>query len=43
MSAGPDEPTRVPLFGTWRNAYVTVVVVFLIDVAVFYLFQRYFS
>jgi hypothetical protein len=43
MSTRPDESTRVPLFGTWRNAYVSVVVFFLIDVALFYLFQRYFS
>ena len=33
----------VPLFGSWRNAYLTVVVVFLIDVALFYAFDRYFS
>ncbi len=41
-SAGaPDQ--RVPLFGTWRNAYITVVVVFLFDVVLFYAFERYFS
>jgi hypothetical protein len=34
---------RVPLFGTWRNAYITVVVVFIIDVVLFYAFERYFS
>jgi hypothetical protein len=34
---------RVPLFGTWRNAYLTVIVVFVLDVAIFYLFERYFS
>ena len=34
---------RVPLFGTWRNAYVAVVIAFVIDVALFYAFQRYFS
>lgn len=37
----PDE--RVPLFGTWRNAYCAVVIAFIIDVAFFYIFQRYFS
>lgn len=34
---------RVPLFGSWRNAYVVVVIAFVIDVALFYFFQRYFS
>jgi hypothetical protein len=43
VSTPPDESVRVPLFGTWRNAYVSVVVFFLIDVALFYLFQSYFS
>jgi len=33
----------VPLFGTWRNAYVVVVLAFVFDVALFYFFQRYFS
>jgi hypothetical protein len=37
----PDE--RVPLFGNWRNAYLAVVVFFILDVAVFYIFQRYFT
>ena len=34
---------RVPLFGTWRNAYITVVASFMIYVALFYAFERYFS
>jgi hypothetical protein len=34
---------RVPLFGTWRTAYFVVVLAFLFDVALFYVFQRYFS
>ena len=34
---------RVPLFGTWRNAYLTVVIVFVLDVVLFYAFERYFS
>ncbi len=34
---------RVPLFGTWRNAYITVVVAFVIYVAAFYAFEHYFS
>lgn len=35
--------TRVPLFGTWRNAYLAVLCAFVIDVAIFYFFERYFS
>ena len=34
---------RVPLFRTWRNAYIAVVAVFVLDVALFYAFSRYFS
>lgn len=34
---------RVPLFGTWRKAYLAVVVVFVFDVALFYAISRYFS
>lgn len=34
---------RVPLFGTWRNAYIAVVIAFLVDVVIFYAFDRYFS
>jgi hypothetical protein len=33
----------VPLFGTWRNAYLAVVVIFILEVAVFYFLSRYFS
>jgi hypothetical protein len=33
----------VPLFGSWRNAYLAVVTVFVIDVVLFYAFSRYFS
>ncbi|HSU85361.1 MAG TPA: hypothetical protein VLI42_01385 [Chthoniobacterales bacterium] len=36
-----DRP--VPLFGRWRTAYLTVVVVFVLEVAVFYFVSRYFS
>jgi hypothetical protein len=35
--------TAVPLFGTWRKAYLAVVAVFVFDVAVFYAISRYFS
>ena len=34
---------RVPLFGSWRNAYCAVVIFFVIDVVVFWAFGRYFS
>ncbi len=34
---------RVPIFGTWRKAYLAVVLVFVCDVALFYAFERYFS
>jgi hypothetical protein len=33
----------VPLFGSWRKAYVAVVVVFVLEVALFYFVSRYFS
>ncbi len=38
-----ESKDRVPLFGNWRNAYLAVVVCFVIDVALFYAFARYFS
>ncbi len=41
-SEGNDN-SEVPLFGNWRNAYLTVVAFFVIDVALFYFFSRYFS
>ena len=37
------EPERVPLFGSWRAAYVAVVAVFVLDVIVFYAISRYFA
>lgn len=33
----------VPLFGTWRKAYLAVAVCFFLDVALFYAISRYFS
>lgn len=33
----------VPLFGTWSKAYLAVVVVFILEVAVFFFVSRYFS
>ena len=43
MKPGSDEREDVPLFGSWRNAYVVVVVVFVFDVALFYAISRYFA
>ncbi|MDQ6765909.1 MAG: hypothetical protein M3Z22_07415 [Verrucomicrobiota bacterium] len=37
------ESDAVPLFGTWRNAYLAVAAAFVIDVALFYAFSRYFA
>ena len=42
-SRDDDSVERVPLFGSWRNAYVTVVVVFVVNVAIFYAISRYFA
>ena len=41
----PNEPgpETAPLFGTWRKAYLAIVLVFILQVAIFYLFSRYFS
>jgi hypothetical protein len=38
-----DPQAPVPLFGSWRNAYLIVIAVFVIDVALFYAFSRFFS
>ena len=38
----PDNE-RVPLFGSWRNAYITVVISFVLYVVFFAAFERYFS
>ena len=37
----PNE--RVPLFGSWRRAYLAVVVAFVIEVSFFYFVSRFFS
>lgn len=39
----PPEETAVPLFGTWRKAYVTVVLAFALEVALFYALSNYFA
>ncbi len=33
----------VPLFGTWRRAYLAVVLFFVFEVALFYFVSRFFS
>ena len=43
MSGGDGNPDRVPLFGSWRNAYVSVVVIFVVDVVIFYAISSYFA
>ncbi|HEX4665291.1 MAG TPA: hypothetical protein VH207_01725 [Chthoniobacterales bacterium] len=43
MSERNQPDGRVPLFGSWRNAYLAVVVVFVLEVAFFYFVSRYFS
>ena len=41
----PNEPPNdaVPLFGSWRNAYLTVIGAFIFDVAIFYAISRFFA
>ncbi len=41
----PNEPApdRVPLFGTWRAAYLTVIASFAVEVALFYALTQYFA
>jgi hypothetical protein len=37
------ENVRVPLFGNWSYAYLSVIVVFVLEVALFYFVSRYFA
>ncbi len=39
----PTESEAVPVFGSWRHAYLAVVAFFVLNVAVFYFLGRYFS
>jgi hypothetical protein len=41
----PPETSKdvVPLFGSWRNAYLAVFGVFIFDVAIFYAISRFFA
>ncbi|MEO6970304.1 MAG: hypothetical protein ABI217_05370 [Chthoniobacterales bacterium] len=47
MNESPDhnekEDGAVPLFGSWRRAYLAVVVVFVVEVSFFYFVSRFFS
>jgi hypothetical protein len=36
----PEE--HVPLFGSWRNAYCVVVLIFILEVGFFYFVSRWF-
>jgi hypothetical protein len=37
------EPNEaVPLFGSWRNAYLAIVIIFVAEVALFSFVSRYF-
>ncbi len=39
----PNETdARVPLFGSWRKAYLVVVLVFVLEIAFFYFVSRFF-
>ncbi len=37
----PSEP--VPVFGSWRNAYLTVVAFFVLEVTLFWFLSRHFT
>ena len=44
MSKPTETPNdTVPLFGSWRNAYLAVIGVFIFDVAIFYAISRFFA
>ena len=43
MTPDSEEPERVPLFGSWRNAYIVVVAALVFDVALFYAISRIFA
>jgi hypothetical protein len=44
MSGSPDtSKDTVPLFGSWRNAYLAVIGVFIFNVVIFYAISRFFA
>jgi hypothetical protein len=42
---GPSETPKdaVPLYGSWRNAYLAVIGVFIVNVVIFYAISRFFA
>ncbi len=34
---------QIPLFGSWRMAYLVVVMIFILEVGFFYFVSRYFG
>jgi len=42
MSGKKPPHQCVPLFGSWRNAYLAIVAVFVVEIAFFYFVSRYF-
>ena len=44
MTGPPETPNDpVPLFGSWRNAYLALIGVFIFNVAIFYAISRFFA
>ena len=41
-SVSGETDARVPLFGSWRRAYLTVAIAFVFEVAFFYFISRFF-
>jgi hypothetical protein len=39
---GAGKQDRVPLFGSWRNAYLAVVAIFILEVGFFFFVSRWF-
>ena len=38
-----EQDAQVPLFGSWRNAYLVAIAAFVVDVIAFYAISRYFA
>ena len=47
VNKAPDQNEKengaIPLFGSWRRAYLAVFVTFVLEVTFFYFVSRYFS
>jgi hypothetical protein len=39
----PDEKDKIPLFKTWRQWYIFVVLVLLVQIIIFYWITEYFA